>query len=133
MRALRLGAGFPAAYAAAALAFVVTGVYLAVISTQGTQAGSRVPFVAASLAGAGAAAAATAMGTVRIGGLVGGWAAATLWIWAVLGAASIGILVVPAAVLATVALMRLHAPAPPVAVGIALALGTAAAGLAWTS
>ncbi|HZD87522.1 MAG TPA: hypothetical protein VE088_05910 [Gaiellaceae bacterium] len=132
MRALRLGAGFPPAYAAAVLALAVTGVYLALIATQGDRPGSRVPFVAASIAAAGMAAGAAGRRMGRAGGLAGGWAAATLWIWAGLGAASIGILVVPAAVLATLALVRLRAPAAPVTAGIALAFGIAVAGLVWT-
>ncbi|HZC75939.1 MAG TPA: hypothetical protein VE220_08200 [Gaiellaceae bacterium] len=48
------------------------------------------------------------------------------------GAASIGILVAPAAIFAMTALSRLRAPSFVVAAGVALAVLTAAAGLAWT-
>jgi biopolymer transport protein ExbB/TolQ len=50
----------------------------------------------------------------------------------VLGALSIGILVVPAGIFATIALTRRRAHPLVVAAGIALALLIAVAGLAWT-
>jgi hypothetical protein len=67
------------------------------------------------------------------GALSAAWAATTLWAWVLLGAFSIGILVVPAAIFATVALTRRQAPTVAISAGMALAVLTAAAGLAWTS
>jgi hypothetical protein len=125
--------GFNPAYAGAVCAFAVDALYVALIAQQGDGIGSRVVFVAAGLAVAGVAVA-TADGMCGFpGGFAAAWAAATLWIWVLLGAFSIGILVVPAAIFATIALTRRRAPAAAIASGIALALLTAAAGLAWTS
>jgi len=116
MRVPRIAVFVHPAYAAAFCAFAVDGLYLAVIAQQGN-GGSRVAFIAASLAAASLAAA---------------WAVTTLWIWVWLGIASIGIVIVPAAVLASVALTRRRAPAAVVAAGMALGFLTAVAGLAWT-
>jgi hypothetical protein len=133
MRVLRIAGGVHPAYAAAFCAFAVDGFYLAVIGQQGEGGGSRVALVAGSLAAAGfAAGAAAGLGTVA-GGLAASWAVGTLWIWAFLGMFSIGMLVVPAAIFATAALTRRSAPAAVVTAGLALALLTAVAGLAWTA
>jgi len=119
-------------HAAALCAFAVDGLYLALIAQQGDGGGSRVAFVAASIAAAGVAAA-TAEGSAALaGGLAAAWAAATLWIWVLLGALSIGILVVPAAIFATLALTYRRPHPLVIAAGIALALLVAVAGLAWT-
>jgi hypothetical protein len=118
--------------AAALCAFVVVGLYLALIAQQGDGGGTRVAFVAASIAAAGVAAAAAESSATLAGGVAAAWAAATLWIWVLLGALSIGILVVPAAIFATLALRCRRPHALVVAAGIALALLIAAAGLAWT-
>jgi hypothetical protein len=128
MQVLRVHPG----YAAAFCAFAVDGVYLALIGQQDGFGESRVVFVAASIATAGVAAAAAEGSPGLAGGLAAAWATATLWIWVVLGALSIGILVVPAGIFATVALTRRHAHPLVVAAGIALALLIATAGLAWT-
>jgi hypothetical protein len=125
MQALRIHPG----YMAAALALAVTGLYLALIAQQGNGGGSRVAFVAASIAAAGVAAAAAEGSAALAGGLAAAWATATLWIWVVLGALSIGILIVPAGIFATIALTRRRAHPLVIAAGIALALLIAAAGL----
>jgi hypothetical protein len=130
MPVLRIG--FNPAYAAALCAFAVDALYIALISQQGDGIESRVVFVACGLAVAGFAAAAAEGMCAFPGGFAASWAAATLWIWVLLGAASIGILIVPAAIFATMALTRRQAPAVAITSGIALALLTAAAGLAWT-
>jgi hypothetical protein len=131
MRLPRIAVLVHPAYAAAFCAFAVGGLYLAVIAQQGN-GGSRVAFVAASLAAAGVAAAASAGSDALPASLAAAWAVTTLWIWVVLGLASIGILIVPAAVPATVALTHRQAPAAAVAAGMALGFLTAVAGLAWT-
>lgn len=118
--------------AAAVCAFAVDGLYLAFIAHQGDGIDGRVVFVAGSLAVGGLAAAAAEGMANPAGVLAAAWAAATLWIWAVLGGFSIGLLVVPAAIFATVALTRRRAPTATIASGIVLAFLTAAAGLAWT-
>jgi hypothetical protein len=128
MHALRVHPG----YVAALWAFVVVGLYLALISQQGDGGGSRVAFVAASIATAGVAAAAAEGTATLAGGIAAAWATATLWIWVFLGMFSIGILVVPAGIFATIALTRRRAHPLVVAAGIALAFLIAAAGLAWT-
>jgi hypothetical protein len=128
MHALRVHPG----YVAALWAFVVVGLYLALISQQGDGGGSRVAFVAASIATAGVAAAAAEGSATLAGGIAAAWATATLWIWAFLGMFSIGILVVPAGIFATIALTRRRADPLVIAAGIALAFLIAAAGLAWT-
>ena len=132
MRPLRVAIGLHPGYAAALCAFAVDGLYLAVIARQGDGIDSRVVFVAASILAAGVAAAtAEGVGTVAAG-VAASWAAATLWIWVLLGVFSIGLVVVPAAIFATIALMRRRAPSVVVAAGIALGVLTAAAGLALT-
>jgi hypothetical protein len=118
-------------YAAAVCAFAVDALYLALIAQQGN-GGSRVGFVAGSLAAAGVVAGTAEGMTEFTGGLAAAWAATTLWAWVLLGAFSIGILVVPAALFATVALTRRQAPTVAIAAGMVLALLTAVAGLAWT-
>jgi hypothetical protein len=128
MHALRLHPGYLAAFCASA----VDAVYLALIAQQGNGGGTRVAFVAASIATAGVAAA-TAEGCPGwAAGLSAAWAAATLWVWVVLGMFSIGLLVVPAGIFATVALMRRQTHPLVIATGIAFALLIAAAGLVWT-
>ena len=130
MPALRIGAR--PGYAAAVCAFAVDALYLVLISHQGDAIDGRVVFVAGSLAVGGAAAAAAEGMAGAAGALAAAWAAATLWIWVVLGGFSIGIVVVPAAIFATVALTRRRAPTPTIFAGIVLAFLTAAAGIAWT-
>ena len=132
MRALRIAQGLRPGYAAAVLASAVDGLYLAVISHQDTGITSRVAFVAASIAGAGAISAAAELAAGLKGGVAATWAAATLWTWTALGAFSIGLLVAPAAVLATVALTRRNETALAIAPGIVAAVLTAAAVLVWT-
>jgi len=131
MRALRIARGIRPGHAAAVLAFAVDGLYLVVIAQQGTGVTGRVAFVAASIAGAGAVSAAAELVAGLGGELAAAGAAATLWIWTVLAAFSIGLLVAPAAVLATVALMRRQRTQLAVVLGIAAALLIAAAGLVW--
>jgi hypothetical protein len=133
MRALRIAGGIRPGHWAALLAFAVDGLYLAVIARQDTGITGRVAFVALSIAGAGAVCATAELIPGLAAGVAAAWAAATLWIWTLLGAASIGILVAPAGVLAVVALTRRRETAFAVAAGIAAALLTAVAGLAWTS
>jgi hypothetical protein len=128
MHALRIHPG----YVAAACAVAVVGLYLAVIGQQGNVGGSRVAFVAGSLLAAGVAAGAAEGIDSLTAGLTAAWAAGTLWIWAFLGMFSIGILVVPAGIFATVALTRRRAHPLVIAAGIALAFLIAVAGLAWT-
>jgi hypothetical protein len=129
MHVLRIHPG----YVAAACAFAVVGLYLAVSGQQGNLGQGRVTFVAVSLFAAGAAAGAAEGDESLAAGLAAAWAAATLWIWAFLALFSIGILVVPAGLLATTALMRRRAPTVVIAAGIALALLPAVAGLVWTN
>jgi hypothetical protein len=128
MHAVRIHPG----YMSALCAFAVDGLYLVLVSQQGN-GGSRVAFVAASIGAAGGAAAAAEGSAALAGGLAAAWAVATLWIWAFLAMFSIGILIVPAGIFATVALMRRRAHPLAIAAGIALALLIAVAGLAWTS
>lgn len=128
MHALRIHPGYTAAFCALA----VDGLYLATIAQQGN-GGSRAAFVAASIATAGLAAAVAESCAGLAAGLSAAWAAATLWIWVVLGVLSVGILVVPAALFATVALTRGRVHPLAIAAGIACALLIAAAGLAWTA
>jgi len=127
MHVLRIHPG----YAAAVCALAVDGLYLAVIHGQGNGGGSRVAFVACSLALAGVAAAAAENRASLAAGLAAAWAAGTLWIWAFLGAFSIGLLVAPAGVFATIALTRRRAHPGVIAAGTALALLLAVAGLVW--
>lgn len=127
MHALRIQPG----HAAAFCAFAVDALYLALIAQQGN-GGTRAAFVAGSIAAAGVAAAAAEGCASFAAGISAAWAAATLWTWVVLGAFSIGILVAPAGVFATVALTHRRAHPPAIAAGIASALLIAAAGLVWT-
>ena len=129
MHALRIHPG----YVAAACALAVVGLYLALIGRQDDVGQSRVAFVAGSLLAAGVAAGAAEGAESLNAGLAAAWAAATLWIWAFLAMFSIGILIVPAGLFATTALMRRRAPTLVVAAGIAVALLIAVAGLAWTT
>jgi hypothetical protein len=128
MHVLRIHPGVAAAFCA----FAVDALYLALINSQGEGGGSRVAFVAASIATGGVAAAAAEGCSGLAAGVSAAWATATLWIWVVLGAFSIGILVVPAAMFATVALTGRRAHSLAIAAGIAIAVLIAAAGLAWT-
>ncbi|HEU5214520.1 MAG TPA: hypothetical protein VFU30_03175 [Gaiellaceae bacterium] len=133
MRACCAVLGVHVAYMAAFCAFAVDGLYVALIAQQGNGMGGRVAFVAGSLASAGLAIAVAQDAGRLADGVAAGWAVATLFIWMILGAASIGILVAPAAIFAMIALSRLRAPSFAVAAGAALALLTAAAGLVWTA
>jgi hypothetical protein len=133
MRALRTTVGIHPGYAAAFGAFAVDALYLATITQQDTGITKRVVFVAASIAGAGAVCATAELRAGFAGGVAAAWAAATLWIWVVLGAFSIGLVVAPAGVFAVIALTRRRDRALPVAAGIVAALLTAAAGLVWTA
>jgi hypothetical protein len=123
------------AFGTAALALAVDVTYVVLIRNQDTPATSRVPFVAASLAAAAVAALVPAPPRVR-GGLLA-WAATTLLAWALLGAASIGLLLLPAALLALIAQTRVQQPGVAAVagtlVGAAGAILTVAAGLALTS
>lgn len=137
MRAMTANAGllWPAAIAAA-LTLAVDGVYLAVIASEGEGqlTSSRVVFVAASLAataGALLAALATERALVRAALLC--LAAATLLTWTVLGALSIGILVLPAAVAAAAAAVRAGPSRLLVAACGASAVAIAALGLLFSS
>jgi hypothetical protein len=132
MRALRIARGFRPGYAAAVLAFAVDALYLALIAHQGN-GGSRVAFVATSIAAAGLVCAAAELFPGFPAGAGAAWAAATLWIWVVLGIFSIGLLVAPAGVLAVAALGRRERSPLAIALGIAAALLVAVAGLAWTA
>jgi hypothetical protein len=132
MRALRIARGIRPGHAAALWAFAVDGLYVSLIAQQETGINGRVVFVAASIAGAGAACAAAELSDGFAGGVGAAWAAATLWIWTMLAIFSIGILVAPAGALAVAALTRRHTSAFAIASGIGAALLTAAAGLAWT-
>jgi hypothetical protein len=129
---MRAVLGVHVAYVAAVCAFAVDALYVVPIAQQGNGMGSRVAFVAGSLAAAGVAIAVAQDSGRLADGMAAGWAVATLFIWMLLGAASIGILVAPAAIFAMIALSRLRATSFAVAGGVALALLTAAAGVAWT-
>jgi hypothetical protein len=131
MPVLRIG--FNPAYAAAVCAFAVDALYVTLIAQQGNGIDSRVVFVAASIGLAGVAAVAAEGMCAFPGGIAAAWATATLWAWVLLGAVSIGILVVPAGIFATVALTRRRAPALAITPGIALALLTVVAGVTWTA
>ncbi len=125
MRTLPIAPGSLPATGAAVLALAVDVLYLAVIRGEGEPVGSRVGFVAASLAAAAVAVLGAALlpPTVRLGFL--GWAAATLGAWAFLGGFSIGLLLVPSLVLTVVAADRAAAGAPRA--GRAALTGVAAA------
>lgn len=124
--------------AAALLALVVDAVYLAVLASQGGSTGSREGLVASSLAAAaGALLAPPVLAPPLRAGLLA-WSAATLGCWALLGAASIGLLLVPSAALAVVALSRSldpasHAGRLAALAGAGIALAVVVAGLALTS
>ncbi len=129
------------ALAPAALALGAAAVYIAVISSQDDRGvgDGRVLLVALSLCAAAVAevlAAVVRSGPARTALASAG--AFTLLVWTILGAASIGILVLPSAVLALVvtgrATEKLHRRTAVVAVGggAALAVAVAAAGLAFT-
>ncbi len=132
MRAFCIAGGIRPGQLAAVLAFAADALYLTVISQQESGVNGRVAFVAASLAGAGAICATAEVVSGPGGGVAAAWAAATLWIWTVLGAFSIGLVLAPAGVFAVVALTRRQETTLAIAAGIAAALLTAAAGLAWT-
>jgi hypothetical protein len=138
MRMLQLAPGFRAAAASAVLALAVDVVYLSVLARQGGATGSREGLVSASLAAAaaGALGASVLPSPFRPGLLA--WSAGTLGSWAVLGLASIGILLAVPAALGFVALGRaLDAGAVgdrrAAVVGVACALILVGAGLSVTS
>ncbi|HET7567662.1 MAG TPA: hypothetical protein VFJ91_06700 [Gaiellaceae bacterium] len=133
MSALPLAPGFRPAVAAALLALAVDLVYLVVIASQGDGAGSRVGFVAASLACAALAVLGSQALTPRPRAALLGWAAATLWIWTALAIASIGLLVAPAAALSLHTLLRQPGGRVAPLAGAALAVLVVAVGLAGTS
>jgi hypothetical protein len=126
------------AIVAAALALAVDAVYLVVLASQGNSTGSREALVACSLAGAaGALLASPVLAPQGRAGLLA-WSAATLAAWALLGIASIGLLLVPSAVLAVVALGHALDTPPRGARSAALAgtcgaLAIVVAGLALTA
>ncbi len=133
MRVFRLAGGIRPGHAAAVLALSVDALYLVTIGQQNTGITSRVVFVATSIAAAGTACAATELLAGFAGGVAVAWAAATLWIWTLLGAASIGIAVAPAGIFAVMALTRRREKDLAIAAGIAAAFLTAAAVLVWTA
>jgi hypothetical protein len=83
------------------------------------------------LIAAAAAFAAPAVGELPRGVLLG-WAAGTLWLWTLLGLASIGLLIAPAAALALYALLRAPGGRLAPLVGAAAAVVVATFGLSWT-
>jgi hypothetical protein len=99
----------PSAAVAALGALLADGAYLLLIASeeQGQLGSARVLFVAGSIGGAALvlAWAAWARPSLLGAGLLGA-AAGTLFVWMMLGAMSIGILLVPATVLAVVAASR---------------------------
>jgi hypothetical protein len=137
VRALPIAPGFRPAAAAAVLALGVDVLYLVVLAAQNDQTGSREVFVSGSLAASAALALGSALlpPAYRAGALA--WSAATLAGWGVLGLLSIGLLLLPAAALAIVALgsglESGRAAGLAAAAGTAAALLTVVAGLAWTS
>jgi hypothetical protein len=137
MRALPIGVDGRAAVAAV-LALAVDGVYLAVLSSQGDPKGSREALVTGSLAAAAGALLAPPALAPRLRTGLFAWAATTLGSWALLGMASIGLLLVPSAALAVVALGCALEPSPhgarlAAAAGCCGALAVVAAGLSLTS
>jgi hypothetical protein len=133
MRVFRMAGGIRPGHAAAVLAFAVLALYLVVISSQDSGISSRVAFVAASIGGAAVICAGAELLPGLADAVALAWAAATLWIWVVLGMFSIGIVVAPAGVFAVIALTRRRAAPLAIAAGIAAAVLIAAAGLAWTA
>ena len=130
------------ALAAAALALAAAAVYVLALSSQDNQgiAGDREVLVVLSLGGAGlaellASRAPSAFARTALASA----GAFTLLVWTVLGAFSIGIFVLPAALLALVVTGRAageldgRAAAAAVGGGVLLAVVLAAAGLALTS
>ena len=136
MRVLRLARIAGPAPAAGAIALAVDVLYLALLAGQGDPAGSREAFVSATLAACAALAFSARLLTpaAKAGAL--SLAGVTLAVWAFLAIFSIGLLLVPAAVLALVALAdslrsgRLAASAA--AAGAVVALLVVVAGIAWT-
>ena len=105
MRALPLPPRLGAATLAGLLALAVDELYVAVVAAQGS-AGGREALVASTLAFAAAAAFAAPAVADLPRALLLGWAAGTLWLWTLLGLASIGLLIAPSAALALYALLR---------------------------
>ncbi|HET7571531.1 MAG TPA: hypothetical protein VFJ77_02545 [Gaiellaceae bacterium] len=132
MRALPLPPRPAAATLAGLLAVLVDVLYVAIVAAQG-DAGGREALVAASLALAAAAAFASPATSELPRGLLLGWAAGTLWLWTLLGLASIGLLIAPAAVLALYALVRSSAGLLAPLGGAAAAVLAVTFGLAWTA
>ena len=94
--------GWWQALCAAGIALAVDALYLAIIQSEGEGelTSSRVLFVAACVGGAAVALIAALFLTPRAKAIVLTAAAAMLAVWAVLGSFSIGLLLVPAAILA---------------------------------
>jgi len=94
--------GWWQALCAAGIALAVDALYLAIIQSEGEGelTSSRVLFVAACVGGAAVALIAALFLTPRAKAIVLTAAAAMLGVWAVLGSFSIGLLLVPAAILA---------------------------------
>lgn len=97
--------GWWQALAAAGIALAVDALYLAIIQSEGEGelTSGRVLFVAACVGGAALALISAVFLAPRARAIVLTAAAAMLGVWAVLGSFSIGLLLVPAAVLAAVA------------------------------
>ncbi len=106
MRVLQSAPGLRAAAAAAVLGLAVDVVYLGALSTQGDPSGSREGLVVASLAVAAGASLGASLIAAPLRACLLAWSAATFASWAFLGAASIGLLLVPSSALTLVALRR---------------------------
>ena len=100
--------GWWQALAAAGIALAVDGLYLAIIQSEGEGelTSGRVLFVAACVGGAALALISALFLAPQARAIVLTAAAAMLGVWAVLGSFSIGLLLVPAAVLAAFAAGR---------------------------
>jgi hypothetical protein len=112
----------------------VVVVYLVIIASEGEDElmSARVLFVAACLASAALALLLGTVSTVRArAGLFGG-ATGLLGAWALLGAFSIGVLILPAAVLAGLATKHVGTGRSEVALGVVAALTVVLAGLVLT-
>jgi hypothetical protein len=132
MRALQLPPRLGAATLAGLLALAVDALYVAVIAAQGS-AGGREALVASTLAFAAAAAfAAPAVSDLPRAVLLG-WAAGTLWLWTLLGLASIGLLIAPSAALVLYALFRTPGGRLAPLASAAAAVFVVTFGLSWTA
>lgn len=137
MRASRIVRVLRPAPAAGAIALAVDVLYLALLAAQGDPTGSREAFVSATLAGCAALAFSALLLPPALGAGALALAGVTLAAWGFLAIFSIGLLLVPAAALAFVALgdelpaARGAGIAAVAATGVALLV--VVVGLAWTS